>query len=182
VTPLERDQLGMLALLKGRTPVVASPFLANVQASPRLELTREVAVRWRMYQIESQFRYTSRLLKRSASFETRVRDYCSAQPVSPFIEVFAFEFVSSLDGAEEPLVRAVAKTERAMVSVRSGSKESFCIRWDRNPDAVFGALETCGPIPQVDPEFAYLLRVELALPGWLDCVRTPAVPPPSGAA
>ena len=172
MTPLEREQRGVLALLKGRPWAEDDPYLAQLSRSPRLALLREIAVRWRMYQLEAQCRYTTRTLKQLGRFESVVAEYFANYVTSPRIEEFSAAFLASLAGGSDPLLREVAATELALIAVRSGSPQTFHIVWDRNPDTTFGALLAQTPLPPATPGQGFLLRVDTALPGLLECTRT----------
>ena len=92
MTHLERQQRGLLNLIKNRGVSPDDPYLVHVAGSRELALVREIAVWWRAFQIEGQCRFTSRLLKRYQCFDTVVANYFnnnSTSPFSGFIRSFA---------------------------------------------------------------------------------------------
>ena len=60
MTQLERQQRGLLDLIKNRGVPPEDPYLRQVANSRELEMVREIAIWWRAFQIEDQCRFTSR--------------------------------------------------------------------------------------------------------------------------
>lgn len=170
------QQRELLALIKGRSLVCEDPYVRRVEGSHRLAVVRTIATRWRMYQIEAQCRYTSRLLKRLGSFEARVARHFSKFDCSPQIDELSAQFLAAEAAAKEPLVRAVASTELALLRARMGESGVTDTHWDRNPDLVFRALEAFEQMPASEATH-YLLRVGRDLPNFLECVRVPTAVP-----
>jgi hypothetical protein len=171
MTQLELQQRGLLDLIKSRGAPPADPYLAKVAHSPGLTMVREIALWWRAMQLEVQCRFTSRLLKRINRFEATVAQYFDTNPTSSFVEELSRDFLRSLQADADSLVAAVSQFEYALLEARRGSTESFAIRWDRNPDGVFLALEKRLEIPPPDSEWTYETLVCGVLPNWVTCSR-----------
>jgi hypothetical protein len=155
MTVLEQQQRGLLALLKRRpVEVGADPWLETVAASPALDMMQEIALWWRCYQISAACRFASRLLKQLGRFEDTVAQFFETRPTSAFTEELGRDFLGSLSADADPLVREVAATELHL-STLDGAEVS----WDRNPNAVFAALDRFEPVPPPEPDYAYTLRV-----------------------
>jgi hypothetical protein len=170
---LEHHQRGLLDLVKGRGSPPPDPYLRSVAASEGLAIARGSALFWRAFQLETQCRYTARLLKQLESFDDLVGDYFDNNPTSPFIEELSRGFLRSLNAHEDVLVHAVSQFELAVLRVKDGSAEAFETLWDRHPDLVFLALETGGGLPGPDAENYYLLRIDGALSDMVTCSRLP---------
>jgi hypothetical protein len=171
MTGLERQQRGLLALLKGRDCPADDPYLQQIAGSRQLGMLREIAIWWRAYQIEVQCHFTSRLLKRLGSFDLLVSAYFDNHATSPFVEELSLGFLESLRMHDDSLVRVVSQFEYGFLKVRSGSNEFFETLWDRNPDLVFLALESGSALPASEPRGHYRLQVTLTLPHLFVCSR-----------
>jgi hypothetical protein len=171
MTHLERQQRGLLNLIKNRGVPPDDPYLVHVAGSRELALVREIAVWWRAFQIEGQCRFTSRLLKRYQCFDTVVANYFNNNSTSPFIEELSPDFLSSLGDHGDSLIRAVSQFEFALLKVRAGSAEHFEVDWDRNPDRVLLALEEASEIPAPETGCHYRMRIAYDLPHMVACAR-----------
>jgi hypothetical protein len=168
---LELQQRGLADLIKGRDGVPDDPYLGRVAASTELGLVREIAIWWRAFQIETNCRLTSRVLKRLGLFDPVVSDYFKTSAISAFAEELSAGFLSFLSMHPDCLVRAVSQFELALSKVHAGSAEDFEVLWDRNPDLVFAALTNGGELPI--PETGCLYRMQIAgrLPNRVACTR-----------
>ena len=72
MTRLELYQRGLLDLVKKRGVAPEDPYLRHVAESRALVVVREIAVWWRVFQIEAQCRFTSRLLTATPDVSTRL--------------------------------------------------------------------------------------------------------------
>ena len=129
-------------------------------------MLREIALWWRCFQISAECRYTTRLLQRLECFHETVAAYFETRPTPAFIEHLGRDFLDRLSAHEDPLVRAVAQTERHIGQLRFGEIPFVEVIWDRNPDSVFAALDKHDPLPRKDPEFSYQLQIG----NGIDCV------------
>ena len=171
MTQLERQQRGLLNLIKNRGLPPNDPYLRQVAGSRELTIVREIAVWWRAFQIEDQCYFTSRLLKRRECFDTIVTTYFNNNPTSPFIEELSRDFLNSLRDHVDCLIRAVSQFELALLQVRAGCTECFEVHWDRHPDRVILALEQGSALPDSEAGCLYRMRIARDLPRMLVCTR-----------
>jgi len=171
MTQLERQQRGLLNLIKNRGLPPDDPYLRQVAGSRELTIVREIAVWWRAFQIEDQCYFTSRLLKRRECFDTIVTTYFNNNPTSPFIEELGRDFLNSLRDHDDCLIRAVSQFELALLQVRAGCTDCFEVHWDRHPDRVILALEEGSELPASETGCLYRMRIARDLPRLLVCTR-----------
>lgn len=177
MTSLERQQRGVLALLKQRPAIQAEDrWLESVSVSREIGMLREIALWWRRYQIEAQCRYTSRLLKRLGCFEDEAAKYFRASATSPYIEELALDFLQSLANHPDPLIRSVAAFESACLKLRAGILGDCQIVWDRDPSLTMAALDKSDPIPASEPGIAYVMKIDKGIASPISCEwkRVPA--------
>jgi hypothetical protein len=177
MTQLERQQRGLLALIKNQDVIIDDPYLGEVAGSLGLAMLREIAIWWRALQLEAQCRFTSRLLKRLGCFDAMVSTYFNCHPTSPFIEELSRSFLCSLHPHPDPLIRSVSQFEWAFMQARTGSAKSFEVPWDRHPDLVIVALDTGSELPAEDGEYRYRMRIGREIPALVSCTREPKVSP-----
>jgi hypothetical protein len=171
MTSLEAQQRGLLDLIKGRGARFSDEYLIRVADSGGLRMIREIAIWWREFQLENRCHFTARLLKRLGTFDTAVISYFQSHATSPFVEELSRDFLSSLQGHEDTLVRAVTQFEFALLEARAGADRIFEVSWDRNPDHVFVALEEGVDIPLAEDRWIYHMRVGRVLPAVFECSR-----------
>jgi hypothetical protein len=172
MTNLEKHQRGVLALIKERPPdFPPDDWLRRIAGSRELEMLREIALWWRGFQVSSQCRFTSRLLKQLRIFETEIAAFYGSRATAPFIDQLAREFLGNLVDHPDPLVRSLAATELAMFELRRPEPVSKEIVWDRNPEQVFAALDRWEPVPDEDASYLYLLKLDREFPQLAKCVR-----------
>jgi hypothetical protein len=170
---LELQQRALLHLLKGRGAPPDDAYLQHIAASRELAMLREIAVWWRIFQIERQCRFTARLLKRLGRLDQTVTAYFDRCATSPFIEELSRDFLRTLHDHPDPLVAAMSAFEYAFLEVRGGSTDSFDVIWDRSPDPVFAALEAGDDLPAPDPDSRYRMQIDRALPRMIESTREP---------
>ena len=171
MTQLERQQRGLLDLIKNRGLPPDDAYLQRVAGSPELAIVREIAIWWRAFQIEDQCHFTARLLKHRGSFDTVIASYFNQNRTSPYIEELCQDFLNSLRSHDDPLIRAVAEFEYAFLRVRAGSPESFEICWDRHPELVFLALENGSELPPDKQGCLYRMQIARDLPRMMVCTQ-----------
>lgn len=171
MTRLEVYQRGLLDLVKSRGPRPGDPYLRRVACSAELGIVREIAIWWRVFALEAQCHFTSRLLKRLGCFGETVASYFDHHLTSPFVEELSDDFLGSLSMHDDGLIRATSQFERAFLKVRAGSAQAFEVLWDRHPDLVFVALENDSELPSAEPECVYRMRIDRDLPGMVGCAR-----------
>jgi len=171
MTRLEVYQRGLLDLVKRRGAPPEDEYLRRVADSDALATVREIAIWWRVFALEAQCRFTSRLLKRLGRFDEMVAWYFNHHLTSPFVEELSDDFLGSLSPHNDALIRATSQFERAFLKVRAGSAQTFEVLWDRHPDLVFVALENGSDLPPAETECVYRLRIDRNLPGMVACLR-----------
>jgi hypothetical protein len=173
MTTLERQQRGVLALIKQRPlDENCDAWVESLQGSREIGMMREIALWWQRFQLEAQCRYTSRLLRRLGSFEREVTKFFQSNPASPYVEELAQAFLESLQDHPELLVRCVAKFELCSIGLHEGNSSSGRIVWDRDPAATMLALETFTPLPSCEPHVEYIVEISAAIPGHIACRST----------
>lgn len=169
---LTQQQESLRAILKGRAAQTAGdPWLEEVSSSRGLAMLRITIAWWQRFQIESQCRYTARLLKRQSAFATSVTACFAQQTASPAIEELGVQFLSWLSAHKDPLVRSVAAFERACLAPPRIGQDHFAVVWDRNPVDVLLALESNTSLPPTEPGIRYTLVLSPSLPQGMICTR-----------
>jgi hypothetical protein len=168
---LERQQRGLLALLKGQGLQREDPYLSRVAESAGLPLLQKIARWWIAVSIEAQCRYTSRLLKRTGDFECAVEKLYARRGAMPFIEELGFEFLRQMIEHEDVLVRSVAAFERAALLGQYGRDGTCEILWDRHPEKTVSALEYGEDLPEHEPGWFYRLQFIGGQPPTMQCSR-----------
>jgi hypothetical protein len=138
---LAAQQRALLALLKSRpVPVGKDPYLDLIRGSRGLTMLQMITAWWRRFDLERLAPLTSRALTREGRFEgalTRLgRD--AATPVA--ISALAMHFLEQHVEDTDPLIAAVASTERALTLVARGDRSHHEVVWDRDPVPVLNAL------------------------------------------
>jgi len=171
MTPLETQQRGLLAIIKNR-PVntKADLWLELIAGSREAAMVSEIALWWRRFQIESQCRYTSRLLKRLEIYELEVKKYFESNSTSPYIEQLSTGFLRALTTHADPLVASVAKFELACLAVNESVKRSRIV-WDRNPETTIRALDQLTELPPAEADHFYSMELGMDIPGRVACSR-----------
>jgi hypothetical protein len=171
MTRLELWQRGLLDLIKGRGNAPKDSYLVRVAESREIAIVREIALWWRAFDLEAHCGFSARLLKRLGRFDVLVAKYFNSNATSPFAEELSLDFLTWLQGDDDPLVRTVSFFERAVLLVRAGASGVFEVCWDRNPDLVFYALEQGNEIPAKEPGYVYRMAIASDLPHFVTCTR-----------
>lgn len=170
---LAQQQFALRELLRSRpVDLAADAWLIRVAQSRGLSLLKQIASWWQRFQLESQCRYTTRLMKRLGCFESWLAAHCAAQPAPTSPEDLSARFLSSLHTHEDCLLRAVASFELACLTPPSARRSTTLTFWDRNPDAVMDALDRRLELPPPEPDILYVLRIG---PSGISCTRKPIV-------
>ena len=122
---LERQQRGLLALIKNRGSIPDDPYLARVANSRELAMMRGIALWWRTLTLQMQCPFTPRLLKRLGCFDALVAGYFDRNATSPFVEELSAGFLASLHDHSDPLIRAVARINGSSWSRREPRKPAL---------------------------------------------------------
>jgi hypothetical protein len=169
---LAQQQQSLVAILRGQSVDVEEDlWLADVAQSHGLRMIRQIASWWQRFQIESQCRYTSRLMKRMGCFEEYVTAHFAEHSAPASIEELSSQFLSSLQDHENSLLCAVASLELLCITLPDVTERTAIIYWDRNPNKVMAALNCCEELPEAEAGVRYVLRMSPELPGGVSCVR-----------
>jgi hypothetical protein len=171
MTELERQQRGLLDLVKNRGTVPDDGYLRQVAGSRELAMVREIALWWRITQIEGQCPFTARLLRRFDLLEAAIADYFSEHATSSFVEELSRDFLCAQRTHADPIVRAVSQFEYGLMEAHAGSAETFQVRWDRHPNSVLMALENGTELPPREFGGIYRMRIARDIPDLVSCIR-----------
>jgi hypothetical protein len=167
---LAEYQKTMLDLLKSRASAeFADQHISDVAQSAGLGLLREVAVWWRGFAVESNCPWTAQLLKKLGAFEASVESLYRNQNVSPYVEKAAEQFLLQMSSGADPLIAAMARFELALTQVRQGSRQEYCIEWDRNPELLFQSLKSIGDLPVAEASLSYRTYISREIPELVRC-------------
>ena len=177
---LDEQQQALLRVLRGDTRLpqtesgLTDPWLTEVLHSPGLAMVREIAAWWLRFQIESQCRLTSRLMKRMGCFETYLAAHAGENTIPPAIEELTRQFLSSLASHPDPLLRAVATLELTCLAPADPSRH-ITTHWDRDPNAVLISLSHLTELPPPELGVQYILTLDPGPPADIYCTRETAI-------
>jgi hypothetical protein len=160
LTLAEQQQSLLRILCEDTEPLPTDPWLSEVIHSPGLVMIREIAAWWLRFQIESQCRLTSRLMKRMGSFDDYLAAHARQNSIPQPIEELTRQFLTSLTSHPDQLLRAVAAFEQACLTPSDAHQPASTTTWDRNPNTVLTALSQCTELPAPEPGAEYTLTLE----------------------
>jgi hypothetical protein len=134
-------------------------YLASVSGSGRAKILVHVIHAWRAYDVERSCPLTTAALRASGWWEQALTQFDVGQPVSPFIDRLAPQFLEALIDHSDSLVATVARFERAILAVRRGSEERFMVWWDREPTSALAQLLTGEAVAEAERSGSYLTIV-----------------------
>jgi hypothetical protein len=134
-------------------------------------MVREIALWWRIAQVEAQCPFTARLLRRLDLLEAATTDYFCQNATSSFVEELSRDFLRAQRAHEDPIVRAVSQFEYGLIEAKAGSAETFEVRWDRHPSNVLTALENGWALPPREFGWIYRMRIARDAPDLVTCIR-----------
>jgi hypothetical protein len=138
---LAAQQRGLLALLKERpAPVGADPYLELVRESRGLTMLRTISTWWRRFDLERQAPLTSRALAHAGRFEDAIAQLGRRSDTPTAIDALGMRFLEHHARDADPLIAAVASTERALTLAGRGDRSRHRIAWDRAPAPILNAL------------------------------------------
>jgi hypothetical protein len=133
---LAERQRAMLAVLKGRT--AGAPSVGPRAEGPHLELLREIVFWWRDLGVTRYCSFTAKILRRRGDFGSVLAGFIRDCPGSALIEEQGDLFLDYVSRDPEPLVAALAATERALIRSRlDEARPETIIAWRHDPEAVF---------------------------------------------
>lgn len=159
-------QRGLRDLLRGRPMVERHPYLADVAASDRLDLLREIVLWWRAFGLERTSPLTAALLKRHGRFDETVSRFVVEQSISPYVEQLGEAFAAAHRDDPDELVATVASFEWALMRVKRGDPGTYEVDWPAEPYAVLHGLLMGRQLPSGSPgRAAYRTVVSAAVAG-----------------
>jgi hypothetical protein len=138
---LATQQRSLLALLKDRPLTVGDDaYLDVVRRSKGLAIQRRIAGFWRRFDVERLAPLTSRALTHAGRFEAALAGLERDPDTPPGMAAVAMHLLERHTQDSDPLIAAVASTERALTLVTRGDSTRHEIPWDVDPAPVLGAL------------------------------------------
>jgi hypothetical protein len=138
---LAAQQQGLLALLKGRpVPAGEDPYLDLVRGSPGLAMLQMITTWWRRFDLERLAPLTSRALTGQGRFEGALTQLGGDAATPTAFSALVMYFIERHIEDADPLIAAVASTERALILLARGDRSRREIAWDREPAPVLNAL------------------------------------------
>jgi len=149
---------------QGSSDTLSDPYFKKLEQSPELSMVREIAIWWRLYQLENFCPISSRLLKRQGQYEDLVEAYYLNHSVSPFIEQAGLAFLSfTITKFPATLIAQIAAFEKALITTRKGSDQSYETIWNVNPYEVLSAILQEETLPKPISKKQYKLTVSIAV-------------------
>jgi len=138
---LAAQQQALLALLKGRpVPAGDDSYLDLVRGSRGLTMLQMITAWWRRFDLERLAPLTSRALAHEGRFESALTRLGRDADTPAAIPALAMHFLDQHVEDTDPLIAAVASTERALTLLARGDRSPHEVRWDRDPVPVLNAL------------------------------------------
>lgn len=151
-TGLATQQRELLALLRGSPiPAGLDPYLDLVRGSRGLTMLRTITAWWRRFDLERLTPLTSRALTHRGRFEDAITRLGSQVDVPSAISALAMHFLEQHVRDTDPLIAAVASTERALTLVARGDPSHHLVVWERDPVPVLNALLAGHPPGPAEP-------------------------------
>lgn len=171
---LATRQRAMLTALKGRSAVDdqgdadTDAELRGILQSQHLPMLREILLWWRSFAVTRCCPLSSAILRRRGDFDAFVMHYVRDTRGSPYLDGEAEQFLSYTINDPDPLVAAVATTERALHRLRDDPGYRCVLRWCHDPAVVFAYLVNRIEFDEAAIEGRYLVRIAEDLPGGID--------------
>jgi hypothetical protein len=164
---LAEHQRKLLSMIKGTYHASErdDPYLQAVDGSEHLEMVREIATWWRIFDLERYCILTTRLLKQRGEYEARVDRFVKTHTISPFINELSESFLKDLGGTEDRLVGEVALFELALTRVKRGDPSTYTLDWVHNPVAVLTGIVKGTDFEEDEASGNYRVTVGANLPG-----------------
>jgi hypothetical protein len=149
---LGAQQRALLALLKGRpVPAGQDPYIDLIRDSRGLAMLQLITTWWRRFDLERLTPLTTRALNRQGRFESALARLGRDPDTPTSFSALAMYFLAQHAEDADPLIAAVASTERALALVSRGDSTRHEVRWDRDPAPVLNALLAGRPPGPVAP-------------------------------
>jgi hypothetical protein len=170
-TRLAAQQRALLALLKGRpAPAGEDPYLDLIRDSRGLAMLQMITAWWRRFDVERLAPLTSRALTHEGRFESALTQLGRDADTPAAISALAMYFLDQHSADTDPLIAAVASTERALTLLARGDRSHHEVRWDRDPVPVLNAL-LAGKPPEPAAPGDFRVTVSRDLPALIGVER-----------
>lgn len=145
---LAAQQRALIAILKDRPDPSGTeasgggpdPYLELVRRSRGLAMLRTITAWWRRFDLQRYAPLTTGALAHTGRLEEELTRLASDAHTPSAVDALGIYFVDRLVTDDDPLVAAVASTERALIMIARGSPSIHKVAWDRDPAAVLNAL------------------------------------------
>jgi len=164
---LAEHQRKLLSMIKGTYHASErdDPYLQAVDGSDHLEMVREIATWWRIFDLERYCILTARLLKQREEYEITVDRFVKTHTISPFINELSEAFLEDLGGSEDRLLGEVALFELALTRVKRGDPSTYTLDWEHDPVAVLTGIVNGIAFEEDETSETYRVTVSANLPG-----------------
>jgi hypothetical protein len=164
---LAEHQRKLLSMIKGTYHASErdDPYLQAVDGSEHLEMVREIATWWRIFDLERYCILTARLLKQRGEYEASVDRFVKTHTISPFINELSEAFLKDLGGAEDRLLGEVALFELALTRVKRGDPSTYTLDWEHDPVAVLTGIVKGIDFEEDETSGTFRVTVSANLPG-----------------
>lgn len=164
---LVEHQRKLLLMIKGsyNPSIMDEPYLRAVAKSEHLELVREIATWWRIFDIERYCALTARLLKQRGIYETSVNQFVKTHTISPFINELGEAFLMDLSESNDRLLSEVSRFELALTRVKRGDQSAYTIKWEHDPATVLTCLVKGIAFETDKTHGNFLVTVSATIPG-----------------
>ena len=177
---LAAQQRALLALIKdrpgpeppsGQEPreKAADPYVDQVRGSRGLAMVRTIRAEWLRFDLGRVAPLTSAVLAQAGRFEAELTRLGRDAGTPAAADALGLYFCARHVADADPLVAAVAGTERALILIARGDQSQHEVSWDRDPAAVLNAL-LAGQVPAGEPG-DFRVTVSKALPQLIEVRR-----------
>ena len=140
---LESLQTSLSELIKSRHISAESndDYINKVKSSENLLLIKKIAFWWRKIQVEQYGILTTNLLKITGQFDEQLSNFISDAAFSSFREEVGHQFLDYvISTTSDPLTRAVAEFESAIIKLKLGDNIETKLPWPFEPYGVISGL------------------------------------------
>ena len=139
---LATQQRKLLGLFRStyEATVEDDPYIRRVARSRDLAEGKKNIALWRVWVFERTCALTVNLLRRRNLLNNLVKEFITAENISPFRETQAPAFLEWLEKSEDHLLASVASFELALMRVREGDQQTHIISWTVEPASILHCL------------------------------------------
>ena len=135
------EQRALAALIAGEEVAQDDAHVRAVARSVGLDVLRWTALSWRTLNVERGCPLTSALLRLRGRLEEAVAGFAAGRSVTPYADELGPAFLRFVAAEDpDPLVRATAALEEALVARMRGADAVRTVAWPQDPWPVLRAL------------------------------------------